>query len=542
MSRKEFLIKVGLGTFGLMIGRSVIGQMIAKTLYENGGSFDNILIGTGYGNAVVAERLANAGKHVLMLEMGLDWEGYKQQNPDFKFYKMTCPGKESTWMKNKSQAPIAIGNMFSHFNKFTGILERQDFDHIKIYLGKGIGGGSLVNGGMTVVPNKDYLKLIFKNVGVDFPVEECYETFFPMANKNLGKQQVPEDIYNSKWYKFARMGVEEGIAAGFKEIEVPNLYDFEYMRKEINGEVPPSATNVEVIYGNNYGKQDLTKTYLKRALKTGNVTILPQHRVDYIKANLDGTFTLNTSQIDTIERTITTKNFTCKKVYLGAGSLGSTELLLKSKTLKQLPKINNEVGKYWGNNGNTMASRFTHFVLGHPSRGTHQATMPVRGLSNFDDPQHPFFAEIAPMPVFGSHTGLYLIVNKLKSFGTLSYSAQTKKLDLEWSEKHNAHMRENAAFFLKKMNEFGSTGWFNSKYKNNTILFPNNGIDEHICYHPLGGCVLGKATDLYGRVKGYRNLYVTDGSLIPGTLGVNPYVTITALAERNIQNILQKDY
>jgi cholesterol oxidase len=60
-------------------------------------------------------------------------------------------------------------------------------------------------------------------------------------------------------------------------------------------------------------------------------------------------------------------------------------------------------------------------------------------------------------------------------------------------------------------------------------------------YHPPGGCVLGRATDAYGRVRGYDGLYVTDGSLVPGSLGVNPFVTLTALAERNLARVLAED-
>jgi len=53
--------------------------------------------------------------------------------------------------------------------------------------------------------------------------------------------------------------------------------------------------------------------------------------------------------------------------------------------------------------------------------------------------------------------------------------------------------------------------------------------------------VLNQATDNYGRLPEYPGLYVMDGSLIPGSTGVNPFVTITALAERNIEQIIATD-
>ena len=58
-------------------------------------------------------------------------------------------------------------------------------------------------------------------------------------------------------------------------------------------------------------------------------------------------------------------------------------------------------------------------------------------------------------------------------------------------------------------------------------------------HHPLGGAVRGRATDGFGRVKGYDNLYVNDASLIPGYIGCNPFMSITALAERNIEGVLR---
>lgn len=58
--------------------------------------------------------------------------------------------------------------------------------------------------------------------------------------------------------------------------------------------------------------------------------------------------------------------------------------------------------------------------------------------------------------------------------------------------------------------------------------------------HPLGGAVLGKVTDDFGRVKGHKGLHVMDGAAIPGSTGaVNPSLTISALAERNIAAIVK---
>jgi cholesterol oxidase len=58
--------------------------------------------------------------------------------------------------------------------------------------------------------------------------------------------------------------------------------------------------------------------------------------------------------------------------------------------------------------------------------------------------------------------------------------------------------------------------------------------------HPLGGAVLGRATDNYGRVIGHPGLYVMDGAAVPGSTGtVNPSLTIAALAERNIESIIR---
>src|SRR5690606_19979012 len=60
--------------------------------------------------------------------------------------------------------------------------------------------------------------------------------------------------------------------------------------------------------------------------------------------------------------------------------------------------------------------------------------------------------------------------------------------------------------------------------------------------HPLGGCPMGEdfmqgAVDEYGRVFAgdgsiHDGLFVADGAIVPSAVGVNPFLTISALAER----------
>ena len=70
-------------------------------------------------------------------------------------------------------------------------------------------------------------------------------------------------------------------------------------------------------------------------------------------------------------------------------------------------------------------------------------------------------------------------------------------------------------------------------------------FDMPVSAHILGGCVMGRdntkgVTDKYHRVFGYENMYVIDSSMIPANLGVNPSLTITAMAERAINYIPEK--
>ncbi|TLX26093.1 GMC family oxidoreductase N-terminal domain-containing protein [Chryseobacterium indologenes] len=478
-----------------------------------------IIIGSGYGGAVSALRLCEAGKKVILLEMGLHWE-----KSGIPYSNLLKPGKSSAWLKKKTIAPFM--NIFS-LTPFTGTLDRLEFENINIWVGRGVGGGSLVNGGMAVTPKESYFKEIFP----DLDSGKFYSHYFPLVREELKVNVIDEQfVKDCPYYKFTRVGEAEAHKAGFRTIRVPNVYDFKYMEKEFRNEVPRSALNTEVIYGNNYGKNSLDKTYLKKALATGNLEILDLHRVEHIQLNDDKSYSVSTEQIDTSGNILASKTFNCKKLILSAGTMGTLQLLLKSNAIHTFP-INEKVGKSWGNNGNFMTGRnWVHPLSG--GTGSKQSTIPVGGIDNWDDSEHPFFTEIAPLPMgMDVATALYLLINRVDKKGEVTFDKAKQALQLDWNQNHTVKMRENAKYFVRKMNK--ANGGTRSHF-----LF-NNGFGADICYHPLGGCVLGEATDQYGKLKGHENLYVLDGSLIPGTIGVNPFVTITAIAEYCIENLIQ---
>ncbi len=521
MNRKQF-IKTGLlAVSGFYFLNSNLFQAAQPQSEKKIIDAPIIIIGSGYGGAVSALRLCESGKKVVLLEMGLNWE-----KAGIPYSNLLKPGKSAAWLKNKTIAPFM--NIFS-LTPFTGTLDRMEFENINIWAGRGVGGGSLVNGGMAVTPKESYFKEVFPSLDT----QKFYDHYFPLVHEELKVNVINEQfLKDCPYYQFTRVGEAEAHKAGFKTIRVPNVYDFQYMEKEYKNEVPRSALNTEVIYGNNHGKNSLDKTYLKKAMATGNLEILDLHRVDYIKLNDDQTYTLKVQETDTSGASVSDKIFNCKKLILAAGTMGTLKLLLHSQAVNGFP-VHERIGKNWGNNGNFMTGRNWVKPLSGGT-GSKQSTIPVGGIDNWDDPEHPFFTEIAPLPMgMDVATALYLLINRVDKKGEVTYNPDKSELVLDWNEQHTAKMRDNADYFIKKMNK--ANGGTRSH-----LLF-KNGFGADICYHPLGGCVLGEATNEYGKLKKHENLYVLDGSLIPGTIGVNPFVTITAIAEYCIENLIRQN-
>lgn len=275
---------------------------------------------------------------------------------------------------------------------------------------------------MAVRPKKDFFKTVFP----DLDSQLFYDKYFPLAEKELHVNQISDSYYqNSKFYKFARLGAKEAEKAGYKIEFIPNVYDFKYMEEEEKGNVPKSALAGEVIYGNNHGKKSLDKTYLQKALDTGLLNILELHHVQSV-SNKPGGYELDIHVINTKGEVVEQKMMYATHLFLGAGSIGSPELLLKSMYESKLKINNRNIGKQWGNNGNVMAGR--NFVSGNT--GISQSTIPIIAVDHWEDKKHPFFAEISPFPInMEVWTALYLVINKVPKLGSMNYGKEGLKLD-----------------------------------------------------------------------------------------------------------------
>ncbi|MET9914032.1 GMC oxidoreductase [Streptomyces sp. NPDC006476] len=516
-------------------GLTRIGLQSAQAA-EEAASVDNapaIVVGSGYGGAVAALRLGQAGIRTLVLEMGQLWN---TPGADGKIFCNTAnPDQRSMWFKSRTEAPLATFLWLDVVNKditpYPGVLDRVHFDNMSVYVGRGVGGGSLVNGGMAVTPLQSYFTEQFPTVNAT----EMYNTYFPRARAMLGVNTIdPAWFESTEWYQFARTSRKAADNTGLKTTFVPNVYDFGYMQREAAGTATKSALAQEVIYGNNYGKKSLDKTYLASALGTGNVTINTMERVKAVHRASDGSWLLTTDRIDVTGKVVQTKQYSCTYLFLGGGSLGTTELLVRARDTGALPALNSSVGAGWGPNGNTMLGRANHIW---DTTGANQSTMPVMGIDDWANTGNPVFAEIAPLPIgFETWVSLYLAITKNPQRAAFTYDSASDGVKLGWTAAQSAVSVAMAKKLFDRINSANAT-----IYRYDLFGSSNKVFADDFCYHPLGGCVLGQATDNYGRVKGYSKLYVTDGSLVPGNIGVNPFVTITALAERTMTRVLAED-
>ncbi len=521
LSRRNFIVSGMAGAGAMLVSSKASALLHSPSTYRKA-----IIIGSGFGGAITALRLAERGVETLLIEKGKRWEVTPAGDT---FSRYIYPDGRSTWLSNFTVVPLGPP---LPINRFVGVLEGQDLGGLRIVSGSCYGGGSIVYGGLHVKPRKN----LFEQV---FPSEIAYdelESYYSRVGAKLGISAMPEDVYQSKYYSHYRVVEAQSRQSGLGVERIQSASDWDIVRQEIAGKIRPSTIHGEAIYGVNSGaKKSLDTNYLLEAERSGYLEVKTLHHVTDIGARLDGKYEVHVEAIDVEGDVIDRKTYICDYLFLAGGTIGTTNLLVKAKAKALLPRLNDEVGKGFGNNGNVYGLRSD---LAQPT-GQWQGGPPAIGIQDYDNPICPLFIEHPQLPLgLDSRSLLYFGVGMNATRGQFSYNARHDKAELDWPRQNNQQNRVNEAllYTLRKFNR-DNGGVINP------LLFGLKGYKDDAVYHPLGGAVIGQASDFFGRVNNYQNLYVMDGSLIPGsTACANPAFTIAALVERNMDRVVSEDF
>jgi cholesterol oxidase len=488
-----------------------------------------VVIGSGYGGAVVAKRLGEKGVSVLLLEMGRFWNA---PGPDGKiFCSIDAPDGRAMWFRDKLELgglmPIDLDIPVA---RQAGVLDVVQAPNMSVYCGRGVGGGSLVNMAMLITPPRDVLTRTFPGLDVD----ALLTTYYPRALAMLRGNRVRREFWDrTPWYQYSRVGYGAAAAAGFDAQFLDSGYDYGYMEQEEAGSVPASALNGEAGFGNNYGKQSVDKNYLADAVATGNVTIASLHAVREVRRDSSGAYVVSANAIDEQGNLVARKEITCTHLFLCGGSLGTSQLLVRARETGTLENLNEAVGTEWGPNSDIFVMRANN--LWSPT-GDKISTVPATGFRTLDQDGRAVFSMDIPFPLgVETFVSFNIVMSENPEGGKFVYNPITDSAELAWHAEQNAPSVASARFVFDKLNQANQTDYASG------VLLGKDFLDN-TTYHPVGGCPLGTATDDYGRLRGYDKLYVADSSLIPRGIVANPALTVAALTERNIERIIAEDF
>ncbi|WP_234904533.1 GMC oxidoreductase [Mycolicibacterium frederiksbergense] len=491
-----------------------------------------IVVGSGYGGGVSALRLGEAGVDTLILERGRLWDTPDEDGK--RFTKMLPADTRAGWFRDvpPSLVPSFMGvsvNAVAAQNPGSqpiqaGICDKVTFGAHDVFRGIAVGGGSMVNAAIAAVPTPDQVRVAFP----DIDPNEFLGTYVERARNALQISYRDMGWFEqTPYFQYSRVGRKYAEAAGYGVDINGSAYSFDYMMREAAGEVPLSALDWECQYGNNHGRLgSVDQTYVAAALRTGNVQLRPLTEVTGIRQEPSGEYVVSIREIDRWGKELTRDEIGCEQLYLAAGVLGTTHLLLRARENGDLANLNDEVGNGYGNNGDIMVSHNTAEPV-----GTQQSLLGMINLDGRADPENPVYASMfsLPLPLETNALGYYAMV-RTGDRATISYDRQSDSVGIDWPQSHTDHLIERARLVFDRVTQANGVDYRDDLFEGKAFA-PNT-------VHPLGGCVRGAATDLFGRVNGHEKLYVNDASLVPGYIGCNPFMSITALAERNIEAIL----
>jgi len=483
-----------------------------------GASVDVVVIGSGFGGAVTACRLAQAGRSVFVLERGKE---YPTGRGD-----VTATGQGSDTIRH------------GHFQVDRGT-------GMNVIRGIGVGGGSLHYFGVRLRTPPD----VFENPR--WPTEinrRVLDPYYDLAGDMLKAAPLqPHPVLgiptrSEAFLAAARQSRRSRDDPRFVPIAVNTTADPQPTPQGTPqtpcvfcGECLVGCPPSESFPGNVNARALLTLNYLAVARRRG-AEVYPQHLVNRVCRTDEGFEVQVTDMRDPAHWTIGAVR--AKQVVLAAGTLGSTEILLKSQPT--LPPLGKMLGQNFSGNGDFLIPKTTD---------TPQDLQPTSGPSitvggDFSTNNNRIYIEdLGRIPFLESVMGLgkntpptvkrheigYLGMGTDAGNGVLSL--RNDKIHLTWDPAQSLGLYNEIIAALRELSQK-----LGGNYQNPKHYDPQTGTGL-VTAHPLGGCVMADnptqgVVNPQGEVFGVPGLFVADGAIVPTAVVVNPSYTITALAER----------
>ncbi len=512
--------------------------------------FDVVVIGSGYGAAVTAARLARRlrpGARLAIIERGREW--VPGTFPD-RVNDMVEASRNRLFVKTDE-----VRNAHGLFNV-------RQFKEINVLSGTGLGGSSLINASVAIRPDVE----VFQQPVWPAPLRDrmFLDPYYDLAEWELGAVREPQDWTDKMRSQrlaaerlrdcgahFEAAAITVTRSAGYGGLPVLNRQGLRQRGCIDCG---------DCLNGCNVGaKNTLAMNYLPMARAAG-AEIYTQTEIHHLE-KCAGYYTIFANHYPASDpQSAMPVQITARIVVLAAGSLGSTEILMRSAC--SLP-ISHTLGSRWTGNGDALG-----FIQRTQCRTSIQGfgayangSLPVGPTiqTNVTYPSRPELAYrvliqegaatrayVNAMSVLMhdldlSNTQVLLGMGHDGAEGRISLDGDQARLD--WPGLTDSPYRQLIRNEFRKLAEAHG-----GDYKFLRIFG-----DKMISVHPLGGCGMGDSPytgvvnhkgqvfdaaaggdldPISGAARVHSGLYVCDGAVMPTSIACNPLLTISAIAER----------
>jgi cholesterol oxidase len=451
---------------------------------------------------------------------------------------------------------------------------------MSVVQGAGVGGGSLVYANISVDAKADTFQQGWPpEIEFDVMQEQYAKVTHMLELKKVPTEQWPERT------RLLREGAKNaGFIDKFRPLDLAvrfdpgwhygldNRHDFSHSRNETNVVGIEQGTCVHLgncdIGCDVNARNTLDLNYIAGAEKS-KAEVRPYHIARRV-VPINGGYEVRFDQLDEGPPVaLRPGRVTGRRVILAAGSLGSTEILLRSRQDGFLTSLSDRLGAGWSSNGDFLTPAL-HFLRKNPVDPTHGPTITAaidllggqfQGQRIFvedggiPDIARAWLQELATqhsdnpkkervilslLPILSGGTFLQHVMpwfaqGRDAADGRLSL--ENGRLHLNWNIEASRPAIDAIAAVHRKLS------------------FVTGGIpitpitwtagEDLITPHPLGGCNMGVSRQTgvvahTGEVFGHPGLYVADGAVVPKALGLNPSKTIAALAEYIADQLIQR--